>query len=343
MDSLPEFTPSGIWRNGDVQSLVSSVPLRRPFVERRTRKMSGMSRVEILQCDDGVRIKCLRTAQPSQTAPVAVLIHGWLGNANSLYMLSACSELYDAGFEVWRLQMRDHGDTHDLNPGIFHSCRIDEVVSAVGAIQQKIGGRKLCLGGFSLGANFSLRVAARAAEAELNIAQVVAICPVLHPPATLDALEDGPRVYNYYFMRKWRRALRLKHQSWPDLYDIDEIEQHVSMRDLTEHLVTQYSDFADLTTYLNGYSIIGNALAPVTVPSLILAAKDDPIIPAVDIAHLARPESLTIHVTEFGGHCGYLHTAIGPTWADDVLVRRFSAANGISQARRTESARSDAA
>ena len=79
--TLPEFAPSGQWRNGDVQSLVSSVPLRRPFVQRRTRTMSAMSRVEIVQCDDGVRLKCLRTAQPGPDAPVAVLIHGWLGNA----------------------------------------------------------------------------------------------------------------------------------------------------------------------------------------------------------------------------------------------------------------------
>ena len=341
--TLPEFAPRGLWRNADVQSIVASVPLRRPFIERRTRRILGLSRIEMVECHDGVRLKCLRTAQPDQNAPVAILIHGWLGGADSLYMLSASDELHKAGFEVWRLQMRDHGDTHDLNKGVFHSCRIDEVVSAIGVIQQKIGGRPFCLGGFSLGANFSLRIAVRASEANLDIAKVVAICPVLHPPATLDALESGPRSYNYYFMRKWHRALRLKHRSWPDVYDIDEIERHRTMRDLTEHLVTEYSHFPDLMSYLNGYSIIDDALASLTVPTLLVAAQDDPIIPATDLDRLASPESLTIHLTERGGHVGYLYTASGPTWADDVLVRCFSAASGIQRAKPARPARSNAA
>ena len=341
--SLPDFLPRGLLRNPDVQSVLASVPLRRPFIEHRTRQMSDMSRVEIVTCENGVRLKCLRTAQPSPAAPVAVLIHGWEGSAKSLYMLSACSELYNAGFEIWRLQLRDHGDTHELNEGIFHSCRIDEVVSAVGVIQEQTGDRPLCLGGYSLGANFSLRVAARAREAGLNFAQVVAICPVLHPPATLEALENGPGSYNYYFMRKWRRSLRRKHRYWPDIYDIDEIERHRTMRALTEHLVTQYSHFPDLMTYLNGYSILGDALATIAAPTLLVAARDDPIIPPEHLERLATPESLTIVATELGGHCAYLKTLFGPSWADDVLVRSFSAAVGIRNSEKTMVARSNAA
>ena len=34
-----------------------------------------------------------------------------------------------------RLNLRDHGDSHHLNPGIFHSCRIAEVVGAVQRLQ----------------------------------------------------------------------------------------------------------------------------------------------------------------------------------------------------------------
>ncbi|NNF66286.1 MAG: alpha/beta fold hydrolase [Gammaproteobacteria bacterium] len=337
------FSPRGIWRNGDIQSIVSSLPLRRSFVERRARKLTSMSRVEILHCANNVRLKCLRTAQPGQTAPVAVLIHGWLGSADSLYMLSAASELYNAGFEVWRLQLRDHGDTHDLNQGIFHSCLIDEVVDAIGQIQKLIGGRKLCLGGFSLGGNFSLRVAARATEAQLDIAQVIAICPVLHPPATLDALEDGPRIYNYYFMRKWRRALRLKHQSWPDHYNIDEIENQQSMRGLTEHLVTEYSHFDDLMTYLNGYSITGDALSSVAVPTLLLVSRDDPIIPIAHIEKLAKPDSLTVHVSRYGGHCGFLTNPFAAGWADKLMVRTFLDAHGLKLNQTAINSRSNAA
>ncbi len=323
----PDFAPQGLWRNPDVQSIVGSIPLRRPFVERRTRVIAEASRVEILDCGDGVRLKALRATQPDTAAPVAILIHGWEGSAKSLYMLSASTQLYDAGFEVWRLQLRDHGDTHNLNEGLFHSCRLDEVVGAVAAIASQVGDRPVCLGGFSLGGNFSLRVAARASAAGFALAQVTAICPVLHPPATLDALENGPRSYNYYFMRKWRRSLRLKYRHWPALYDLERILEHRSMRDLTAYLVTEYSDFPDLMTYLNGYSIIGDVLAPINAPTLLVAARDDPIIPPDHLEQLARPASLSILATDLGGHCGYLYNATGPSWADDILVRSFRRAS----------------
>ena len=326
---LRDFAPGGAWRNGHFQSILASMKLRRVLIERRSAAMSAASREEILDCGDGVRLSCLRAAQPDPKAPLAVLIHGWEGGANSLYMLSTSAMLYSAGFQVCRLQLRDHGDSHGLNEGLFHSCRIDEVVGAVAAIQRSAPGRALCLGGFSLGGNFSLRVAARAPGAGIDIAQVVAICPVLHPPATLDALEEGLWIYNTYFMRKWRRSLRIKHRLWPQRYDLDSILQNRSMRALTEHLVTEYSDFADLQTYLNGYSIIGDRLAGITAPALLLAAEDDPVIPVAHIEQLVCPPAVEILRTPHGGHCGFLESFGGHSWAERVIVHRFGAATGM--------------
>ncbi|HSQ69755.1 MAG TPA: hypothetical protein VLM41_06690, partial [Steroidobacteraceae bacterium] len=37
----------------------------------------------------------------------------------------------------------------------------------------------------------------------------------------------------------------------------------------------------------------------------IIASEDDPIIPAGDLARLARAPSLSITRTRYGGHCGY--------------------------------------
>ncbi len=326
---LKQFAPAGVWRNGHFQSTIASLKLRRGLIERRAAAMSAASREEILDCGGGVRLSCLRAAQPDPQAPLAVLIHGWEGSAKSLYMLSTSAMLYSAGFEVCRLQLRDHGESHGLNEELFHSCRIDEVVGAVAALQASAPGRGFCLGGFSLGGNFSLRVAARAPQTGIDLAQVVAICPVMHPPATLDALEQGLWIYNAYFMRKWRRSLRIKHRMWPQRYDLNTILANRSMRTLTEHLVTEYSDFPDLQTYLNGYSIVGDRLAGITAPSLVLAAEDDPIIPIDHIEQLLCPSAVQILRTPHGGHCGFLESYTGQSWAEQVIVHYFGAATGM--------------
>ena len=60
---------------------------------------------------------------------------------------------------MFRLNFRDHGDTHHLNRDLFHSCRIDEVVGAVRAVRRAFATDPVAVAGFSLGGNFALRVA----------------------------------------------------------------------------------------------------------------------------------------------------------------------------------------
>ena len=95
----------------------------------------------MLDCGEGVRLSALHANQEASNGPAAarlvVLLHGWEGSANSLYVLSLGQYLFDRGYDVLRLNLRDHGDSHHLNEGIFHSCRIAEVVGAVRCIQDR--------------------------------------------------------------------------------------------------------------------------------------------------------------------------------------------------------------
>src|SRR5690606_9377221 len=143
--------------------------------------------------------------------------------------------------------------------------------------------RRLTLAGFSLGGNFALRVAARAAAQSLRIDRVVAVCPVLRPHSTMEVLERGSFIYRQYFIAKWKRSLRLKQRLFPELYDFRAILAQNSLRTMTELLVERYSEFPNIDAYLNGYAIVGDALGQLEVPSHVLLALDDPIIPARDV------------------------------------------------------------
>jgi predicted alpha/beta-fold hydrolase len=184
-----EFRPPAWLAHPHVQSIIPSLPFRRPAVERRCAALLHASSDEILDCGDGVRLLShhathVRLGEPPARR-LAVLLHGWEGSANSLYILSLGQYLFARGFDVVRLNLRDHGDSHHLNPGIFHSCRIAEVVGAVQRLQALYPEQSLHLVGFSLGGNFCLRVAARARAAGIDLARVVAVCPVLDPEHTM--------------------------------------------------------------------------------------------------------------------------------------------------------------
>jgi predicted alpha/beta-fold hydrolase len=315
----PDFRPPAWIANRHLQSILPSLPFWRPEILRRAAAVLAASRPLVLDCGDGVRLLCLHAAPSAgeSAAPqLAVLLHGWEGSAESQYLLSVAQLLHARGFDVVRLNLRDHGGTHALNRELFHSCRLAEVVGAAARLQALFPQHRLSLAGFSLGGNFCLRVGARAREAGLRIARIVAVCPVLDPATTLSALERRPAIYHRYFIRKWSRSLRLKQAAWPDDYDFGDLLDGVSLRLMTDRMVRKYTDFPDLAAYLSGYAITGAVLETLEAPASLIIAADDPMILAGDLDRLARPASLEITVTPHGGHCGFMEALGGPSWID---------------------------
>ena len=320
-DPTVEFRPPGWLANCHLQSVLPSLPIRRLAVERRARSVIAASRELVLDCGEGVRLMGRLAAPATESKPrIAVLLHGWEGSAESLYMLSTAELLHQRGFRVLRLNLRDHGGTHALNEELFHSCRIAEVTAAVARVQALHPQVELSLAGFSLGANFWLRVGARAPAAGIRIKRIVAVCPVLDPATTLAALEQGPAIYRHYFLFKWRRSLRLKQAAWPATYDFGDLLADPSLTAMTERMVLRYTDYPGLGDYLRGYAITGEALAPLAVPTELITSADDPMILQHDLDRLARPEALRVTLTPRGGHCGYMDALGGPSWIDRRIL-----------------------
>jgi uncharacterized protein len=305
--------------------MLASTSARRGPIVRRAAPVVAAEKAFLLDCGDGVRLQCFHSSPQHSTGRAVVLLHGWEGSAQSLYVLSLAELLFERGFEVVRLNLRDHGDTHHLNRELFHSCRLPEVVGAIHNIQRIFRGKPLNLVGFSLGGNFVLRVAAQAGEANLDIAKVIAVSPVLDPGATLIALEQGMPGYQLYFVRKWMRSLLKKQAVWPADYDFHEIGRLANLRRMTAELIRHFTEFPSLDDYLNGYSITEGRLARLEVPATIITSLDDPIIPAHSLERLARPPCLQLTVTRFGGHCGFLERFTGPSWVERRIVAELDA------------------
>lgn len=314
------FVPAFGLRSRHTQSLISSSPLRKRVVWRHSEALRAVQKPVLLDGGEGVRLEgYISTQAEGQSRGLVVLLHGWEGSVNSNYILSNGARLFAAGFDVFRLNFRDHGDTHHLNPGMFHSNRLGEVVSALADLQAKLQARNWLLAGFSLGGNFALRVALHAETAGLKLGQVVSVCPVIDPAKALQAMEDGNWFYERYFERKWNRSLTIKRQCFPELYADDDWSQLRSIRERTHYLATRYAGFKDSEAYYDGYSIAGDRLAGLKVPSTLLTAADDPVVPVEDFAALPELPWLNILVSPYGGHCGFLKNWRLESLADDLI------------------------
>lgn len=319
------FSPPAGLRSPHLQSLLNSSGLRRRRCLRRARGLLAAEQEWLLDGGDGVRLLGHYSPQPGTGRGLAVLLHGWEGSSRSNYMLTSGARLYAAGFDVLRLNFRDHGDTHHLNPGIFHSCRLDEVIHALGDAQQRTGAADWRVAGYSLGGNFALRVALHGPRQGLRIGRVFAVCPVLDPASVLKAMEDGPTFYESHYVRKWARSVRVKQARFPDRYAYDEWYRLPGLRAKTAYFATRYYRFGSLEDYFEGYSIAGERLARLEVPGTLLTSADDPVVPVSDVRQLPQIPALEVVVTRYGGHCGYLKNWRLDSWAEELMLARFGA------------------
>jgi pimeloyl-ACP methyl ester carboxylesterase len=177
--------------------------------------------------------------------------------------------------------------------------------------------------GYSLGGNFALRLALRAPDAGLPLAHVAAVCPVLDPARTMDAMEQGLPVYLWYFERKWRGSLARKRALFPQTHAFDDRVLGLRMRPLTQWMVERHTDFGTLESYFDGYSIAGDRLSGVQVPVSILMAEDDPVIPVDGFRMLRLPPGATLEISPWGGHCGFLESARLDGFAERWIAQRL--------------------
>lgn len=335
------YRPQGLLRNAHVQSTLSSSPLRGRQVRRRAAALLRDSQPWLLDGGEGVRLQGFfnalvrspqrhRAGRHSARRPLGlvVLLHGWEGSAASNYILGTATVLMQRGFEVLRLNFRDHGDSHHLNESLFHSCRLDEVVNAVADALDRIDTRPVFLCGFSLGGNFALRVTLRGQERGLDIRGTMAVSPVISPHQVLTALEQGIPLYGRYFERKWSRSLRRKEAHFPHRYELRDWFSLRGLRAQTGFLVDQFTEFPALDDYLHGYALTGDALAALTTPSTIITAADDPVVPVEDYRRLPQNPHLELLITEHGGHCGYLENWRMESWIERYIGERLELAAG---------------
>lgn len=322
--SKTRFTPPRLLTNTHAQSLLASAGPRKYLSARRARQMAAAAEEVILDCGDQVRLQGFYSPQKeTPSKKMVILIHGWLGSESSSYLLSAAAALYQSGYDVFRLNLRDHGDTHHLNPELFHSARLEEVVNAMAEIQRLYPHDYYSLCGFSLGGNFALRIAAEHNQDNTRFDSIVAVCPVINPENAMATISTAMWVYPWYFVQKWKRSLRKKLSHFPELGFGPELESARSLHDLNEFFVPNHTPYELLTHYFNAYSLAGDRLAGINVPTHVIHAADDPVVSAADLELASRKGSLSIEVTEYGGHCGFLKNYRLHSWIDDRLLQLF--------------------
>jgi hypothetical protein len=144
------------------------------------------------------------------------------------------------------------------------------------------------------------------------------------------SMEQGLRFYEWYFERKWTRSLRTKQKAFHELYGDEKWHEIKRVRERTHYLATKHAGFDSADSYFEAYSIADQRLAPLKVPSTILASADDPVVPVSDFDDLPDNPALELIIAPYGGHCGFLKNWKLESLSEDLILKRFQdAANPV--------------
>ena len=89
----------------------------------------------------------------------------------------------------------------------------------------------------------------------------------------------------------------------------------------------KYSEFNSAAEYFKAYSLLKDSLKDLPVPTTIITAKDDPIIPVEDFYQLELNHRTDLVIHAFGGHNGFIDGFSLKSWYEQKLGDIFDKKN----------------
>ncbi|HKO34959.1 MAG TPA: alpha/beta fold hydrolase [Pyrinomonadaceae bacterium] len=280
------FVPARFFTQGDMQTLAAF------FWPGRFRPRDVTEDEErLFEVEPGSQVLARCRWQPDRTQhPTLVLWHGLEGSAASAYMLTTAAKIFQRGFNVVRMNIRNCGGTEHLTPTLYHGGLTHDLRAVVVELINQDLLPRIVIAGFSLGGNLTLKLAGEwGGEVPEQLKGVVAISPSVDLQASSDLLKQ-PRnfVYHRNFLYYLKRRITLKQQKYPELYDSSALGGISSLVQFDDHYVAPAFDFADARDYYAKASALP-FLSRIRVPTLIIHAQDDPFIPFTPLEKALLP------------------------------------------------------
>src|SRR5262249_37922991 len=209
--------------------------------------------------------------------PAVVLIHGLTGCEDSIYMRASTAHLLQAGFPVLRLNLRGAGPARPYCRQHYHAGRSEDLRLILAALPPAATENGLVAGGFSLGGNLLLKYLGESGSTATILAAATVSAPL---DLTLTARHIGARrnkLYQWYFLRECQR------ETLAPVSAVTPEERYAvlgadSLWQFDDRFTAPRNGFGGAADYYkrNSAQIF---LDEVAVPTLVVHAHDDPIVP----------------------------------------------------------------
>jgi predicted alpha/beta-fold hydrolase len=300
--AFPPFVPHPLIRGGHAQTIVGAYwPLRFP--------LTGTVNHHIEMPDGDVLV--LHDDRPVNWSPgqrVALLIHGLGGGHDSPYCARMAGRLFARGVRTFRLDQRGCGAGVKLARYPGHAGRSEDARAAVDLIAEVCPGSPVSAIGYSLGGNIVLKLAGECGDQPPGgLDQIAAVCPPIDLARCCNHIGQGPNwIYDRSFLRRLMTLIESRASESPEFYaQTPLLPRPRRLYEFDDRFTARLSGFAGAADYYARCSA-APLLRDICLPTLIIAAKNDPLIPAAIFDGPERSESIDLYLAGGGGHLGFI-------------------------------------
>lgn len=259
--------------------------------------------------------------------PVVVVVHGIGGSSASRYVVRAAVALHRAGHHVVRLDLRGAGASIPDAPSLYHaglSADLGLVVEELAKHPQVSG---VVLLGFSGGGSMALKLAGELGEdVPAALRAVVSISAPLdytRVGAWMDTLGRLP--YRFHVLRGLSNGAREFARQHPERahYTPSDVKRLSTFRHYDSTIIVPMHGFRDVDAYYAAASP-GPWLPRITVPTLLVHAEDDPMVPGSTVRPWlsAVSSAVRVEVSPHGGHLGWVAGFDEASWITGWSMQR---------------------
>ncbi|PIB15818.1 hydrolase [Vibrio rotiferianus] len=258
----------------------------------------------------------------ARNKPIFVLFHGLEGCFYSPYANGLMNAFSKSGWLSVMMHFRGCSGKPNKKARAYHSGEVTDARFFLEQLNQQFPNTPKVAVGISLGGNMLANYLAQYRDDPILSAATIVSAP-LDLSACANRIEQGfSKVYKRYLLSSLKRNALQKH-------DLIQGELALSYRSIKR--VTRLYEFDDLVTApLHGFKDAQDyydqcsglsKLQQITLPTLIIHAKDDPFMTEAVIPKFVLPDNIDYRLYENGGHVGFLTgTALKPKfWLEEAL------------------------
>jgi predicted alpha/beta-fold hydrolase len=312
---------------GHLQTIYPALCIARPPVDYRRERWTTPCGHDFIDVDfvdsaDG-------GAGATGAAPLVLLFHGLEGSSDSHYARALMAAVRARGWHGAVSHFRGCSGEPNRAARFYHSGDADEIDWIVRQVRARQAG-PLYVAGVSLGGNALLRWLGERGSAAAIVDAAVSVSAPLDLTAGGKALSQGlNRIYTRMFLQTLKPKALAKLERFPGLFDRAALLAAHDLYSFDNVVTAPLHGYRDTDDYWHRASA-RHVLHDITVPTLVLNARNDPFLPGRHLPASAAP-AVTLEYPATGGHVGF---PTGPfPGASGWLSRRILAFfDGVCQA-----------